>query len=94
MKTLKKVPLELVIVDEYMPKILEMEFGKLYYSKQYEITNHLCVCGCGQQVPLTIRNGEWNLSVINSKLNISPSILLRNGCKSHYIISNGIANII
>ncbi|HQW95208.1 MAG TPA: hypothetical protein PLU58_05370 [Saprospiraceae bacterium] len=38
MKTLHKVPLELVEV-EFIPPRNEMEFGKLYYSKEYKTTN-------------------------------------------------------
>ena len=57
MKTFKKVPLELVEV-EFIPPYKEMEFGKVYYSKEYKITNHLCPCGCGQQTPLPIKKGE------------------------------------
>lgn len=91
MKTLKKVPLTLVEV-EFIPE--EMEFGKVYYSKKYKVSNHLCVCGCGQQTPLPIKEGEWRLEVANEKITISPSILHRGGCQSHYIITNGIANIV
>ena len=91
MKTLHKIPLELIEVD-FIPDI--MEFGKFYYSEKYKISNHLCVCGCGNQVPLPIKNNEWNLSINNSTFSISPSILQRFGCKSHYIITNGVANIV
>lgn len=93
MQTLKKVPLELVNV-EFIPPFKDMEFGKLYYSEEYETSNHLCPCGCGMQTPTPIKQGEWSLSVNNGKATISPSILHRNGCKSHYIITNGVANIV
>lgn len=91
MKTLKKVPLELVEV-EFIPAT--MEPGKFYYSKEYKSSNHLCVCGCGQQAPLPIREGEWTLDIKEKGFTIRPSILHRFECKSHYIISNGIANLI
>lgn len=49
MKTLKKVPIELVEIKEgeFIPH--ELEFGKMYYSKEYSVANHLCLCGCGVQ---------------------------------------------
>lgn len=92
MKTLKKVELELIEV-EFIPN--ELEFGKFYYSEKYQISNHLCVCGCGHQVPLPIKNNEWSLikNDIN-KFSIHPSILQRFDCKTHYIITNSIANIV
>jgi hypothetical protein len=91
MQTLKKVPLE-IVYTEAIPE--NMEFGKIYYSKEYETTNHLCPCGCGQQTPIPVKEGEWNLSINNDKVTISPSVLHRLGCKSHYIITNGVANIV
>ena len=94
MKTIKKVPVELIELaeDEYIPS--EMEFGKLYYSKQYSCLMHLCVCGCGQKTCLTTKAGDWSVFPNNGSVTITPSILQRNGCKSHYIITNGIANIV
>lgn len=93
MKTLNKVPLELVQV-EFIPHVSEMEFGKLYYSEKYKTTNHLCPCGCGAQTPIPVKEGEWNLTINNGKATISPSIFHRSGCQSHYIITNGVANIV
>lgn len=93
MKTFKKVPLELVEV-EFIPPYQEMEFGKVYYSKEYKITNHLCPCGCGKQTPLPIKKGEWGIYFNKDRFTISPSILQRLGCESHYIITNSIANIV
>jgi len=93
MKTLKKVPLELVEV-KFIPPHNEMEFGKLYYSKEYETTNHLCPCGCGMQSPIPVNDVGWHLTINDNKVTISPSILHRMGCQSHYIITNGIANIV
>lgn len=91
MKTLKKVPVELVYV-EFMPDT--MEFGKIYYSEKYHGSNHLCLCGCGQECYLPIMKNEWSLVDDNGKVTITPSILQRFECKSHYIITNGIGNIV
>jgi len=93
MKTLKKVPLKLIEM-EFIPKAEDMEFGVVYYSKKYHVQNHLCVCGCGQQTPFPIKEGEWSIQINEDKFSITPSILKRFGCKSHYVISNSIANII
>lgn len=94
MKTLKKVPIELVELKEgeYLPE--QMEFGKLYYSPEFKGSNHLCLCGCGHPCYLPIKPGEWYLSINNGKPTISPSILQRFDCESHYIITNGIANFV
>lgn len=93
MKTKYKVQLE-IVETEFIPEAEKMEFGKLYYSKEYEGTNHLCPCGCGQQTPIPVKEGEWNLTIKNGKATIRPSILHRLGCKTHYIITDGIANIV
>lgn len=93
MKTLKKVPLKLVEVV-YIPEPDKMEFGMVYYSRRFQVQNHLCVCGCGMQTPFPIHEGEWNLTVEGDKFTVTPSILQLGGCKSHYVITNGVANII
>lgn len=90
MKTLKKVPLELIEVD-YIPS--EMEFGKFYYSKEFDFSNHLCVCGCGHKVPIPIKKGQWKI-VNKIPLSVTPSLQQTFECKTHYIISNGVANIV
>lgn len=91
MKTLKKVPVELIRV-EFIPDVLE--FGKIYYSEEYLTSCHSCLCGCGQQICIPIKPGEWTLTENNGKVSISPSLLQRHGCKSHYIIRNNIANFV
>lgn len=94
MKTLQKVPMELVEV-EFIPKTEELEFGKFYYSKEYNVAVHLCPCGCGMKVPIPIEASEWQIQVLpNGKFNVIPSLLQRFGCKSHYVITNSIARII
>ncbi len=91
MKTLKKVPVELVEV-EFIPEV--MEFGKLYYSNKYKCASHLCLCGCGMKAPIPVKEGHWILNNNNNKLTISPSLQHRFECRSHYIITNGIANFV
>lgn len=91
MRTLKKTPMEMIEVH-FIPS--DMEFGKLYYSKEYEVSNHLCPCGCGAQVPLPIKNGEWNISNIDGKLTVTPSVQHRMYCLSHYVITEGQAIIL
>jgi hypothetical protein len=91
MRTLSKIPVELVECH-FIPE--QMEFGKLYYSREYNTTNHLCLCGCGSQVPLPIKECEWSLVVDNGRVTISPSIQQRFDCFAHYIITNGVGNIV
>lgn len=93
MRTLKKVPLELVPV-EFIPEVKDMEFGKIYYSEKYNCANHLCPCGCGKQTPLPIKEGEWLIAILGDKATITPSIQHRFHCLSHYIITNGVANML
>lgn len=96
MKTLKKVPIELIRMaeNEYLPKKENMEFGKLYYSEYMNNCTHLCLCGCGHECYLPISDDDWNIVIKNNKVTITPSILQRFDCKSHYIITNGIANFV
>ena len=106
MKTIKKVPITPIFI-EYMPDVFED--GMLYISKKYTTAIHLCLCGCGEQVvtPLdkiiteteTIVSGkppgDWLLTEKNGRVSITPSIGCYSfPCKSHYIITNNIANFV
>lgn len=91
MKTIKKVPLDL-IKTEFIPN--EMEFGKFYFSERFGVANMLCPCGCGMKTPFPINKENWVISIIGDKFNINPSIQQRMGCKSHFIIQNGNANLV
>lgn len=73
-----------------MPRV--MEFGKLYHSERFSSMSHLCLCGCGVECYLPIGPEGWTLTVTNGKPTITPSILQRFECKSHYIITHGVAN--
>ncbi len=94
MKTLKKVPVKLVVLKhgEFIPD--NMEPNTIYYSQEFRGSKHLCLCGCGHDCFLPIKQGEWNLENNNGKVTITPSILQRFECKSHYIIKNGVANFV
>ena len=89
MKTLKRIPVRLVRV-EYMPK----DFGEnVIYVSDDGAANHLCLCGCGDKKPFRIHPDEWE--ILNEEpLTITPSLKHTLGCESHYIITNGIANIV
>lgn len=100
MKTLKKVEIEPVYVH-YMPHAIEMEQGKLYISKEFEIAIHLCLCGCGEQTVTPIYKeiaGEKGWELIehdNGKISLTPSIgNFQFPCKSHYIITKNVANFV
>lgn len=94
MKTLKQISIELIQLKEgeYIPD--HMEFGKLYYSPEFKGSNHLCLCGCGHKCYLPIKDKQWTLITNENGISITPSILQRFDCNSHYIITNGIANFV
>jgi hypothetical protein len=66
-----------------------MEQGKIYICEQYHGASHLCLCGCGVESYLRLGEGEWTITDNNGKITITPSILQRFDCKSHYVITNG-----
>jgi hypothetical protein len=95
MKTLKKVPIQLVEIgwDEFIPN--EIEEGKLYYSERYKVAVHKCLCGCGVKAPINIEPDGWTLTKNEEgEVTVTPSLFHRFECKSHYIITNGIANFV
>lgn len=107
MKTLGKIPVTVQLVDELLlpDDIRENTF---YFCKEKMYIQHNCLCGCGTYIALPINcivlDGEnnngtakhcwgWNAEINKGKLTVTPSIL-NHPCEGHYIITNGIANIV
>lgn len=93
MKTLRKIEVKPVYV-KFIPD--ELEKDVIYISHEFEVSIHLCLCGCGNKavLPFGIKNKGWNLIENNDKVSFTPSILNTN-CpnKYHYIITNNVANV-
>lgn len=98
MKTLKKVPVKAENV-EFIPPKEEMKEGIIYISREYKTASHLCLCGCNGLSITPLGFGGWKTSFEDwekeSGLSMFPSIL-NSGleCKSHYIITEGVGNIV
>lgn len=52
-----------------------------------------CPCGCGQRIELPLLaevKPRWNLRVDQrNRPTLSPSVWLRDGCRSHFFVRNG-----
>jgi len=97
MKTLKKVQIEPVFLEGYMTPFSEMEEGKVYISEKYHVSIHKCLCGCGAQTVLPIDPVHgWNLIKSTSgKISFTPSVgNFQMSCRSHYIITDNVANFV
>ena len=92
MKTLRIETIEPIYVN-VIPAKKKMEQGKIYISPNYKISNHLCLCGCGEECVLSHGENGWSISD-DVRITITPSILQKFACKSHYIITNGKANFV
>lgn len=73
---------------EFIPETIEP--GKLYVSHEYATATHLCACGCGQKVVTPLSQHMWDMTEIDGKVTLSPSIL-NTACpfKAHYWIVEG-----
>lgn len=93
MKTIKTV----TIIHNYvkvMPEIEDMDEGVLYVSKEYNTAIHACLCGCRNQVVTPLNANGWKLST-DKGVTMTPSIgSFSLPCKSHYIITKGVANFV
>lgn len=70
----------------------ELEYGVLYVSEKFETANHLCSCGCGNEVPIPISvrkhcDMNWNYGRNGDKVTFSPSLRNKH-CpnEAHYFI--------
>lgn len=72
---------------EFIPPESELILGKLYISKKYETTVHLCAEGCGRKVVLPLTPGRWRLQRNGDAVSLSPSVGNWDlPCRSHYLI--------
>lgn len=75
---------------EYIPK--EKNSGILYISEKFNISIHLCACGCGEQSVLPFNTkGEWKMINNNGLISFTPSVGNFSGEKvyhAHYYITN------
>ena len=77
---------ELVWVED-MPRVLED--GKVYVSIVHTLTEHLCACGCGEEISLRLSPSDWQITYDGETISISPSIgNWQLPCRSHYFIIN------
>jgi hypothetical protein len=93
MKTIKKITIEPVFV-EFIPEVLEE--NKIYISEQYKCAVHTCLCGCGEKTVMPLYSDGWSLIKHNNNtVSFTPSVGNYNfSCKSHYIITNNVANFV
>jgi len=94
MRTIKKVPVTVEHVV-LMPDYETSKENVIYVSREYSCAIHKCLCGCGGKTVTPLTKGEWTLTENEKGVTMTPSILNSGmDCKSHYIITNGIANFV
>jgi len=95
MKTIKKVTIETVFVDE-IPSYIEI--GKVYISEKYGTSKHICLCGCETMVVMPFEIGRsdgrysWGLVKENNGTISFIGSVLQHPCEAHYIITKNVAN--
>lgn len=76
---------------ETIPHLPEMEKDVLYVSMRFATLSHLCPCGCGRLVDVTLGPTTRSLTYDGEFLTLSPSIGVKFPCRSHYsIIRNAV----
>ena len=76
---------------ETIPHLSEMDKGTLYVSMRFATLSHLCPCGCGRLVDVTLNPTTRSLTYDGEYLTLKPSIGVKFPCRSHYsIVRNAI----
>ena len=71
---------------ETIPHLPEMEESTLYVSMRFATLSHLCPCGCGRLVDVTLDPATRSLTYDGEYLTLKPSIGVKFPCRSHYSI--------
>lgn len=72
----------------YMPE--KLEEGILYISLEFGLAIHLCACGCGGKTVTPLGPDWWQLTKVDGKVTLRPSIGNWNGespYHAHYFIT-------
>lgn len=79
-------------VDEIPYKMRSNIIYIVQEGTQAETLSFMCPCGCKQPVYLNLIRDTvpcWTYKIERRKVSIFPSIVRKNGCKSHYCITKG-----
>jgi len=67
----------------------EIEDGILYVSLEYNVTKHLCPCGCGAEIVASLAPARYQLNYDGQTVSLKPSFgNWLHECESHYCIIN------
>lgn len=79
------------VFGETIPHLADMDDRTLYVSMRFATLSHLCPCGCGRLVDVTLDPETRSLTYDGEFLTLRPSIGVKFPCRSHYsIIRNSI----
>lgn len=71
---------------DFIPE--QLDEGILYVSIEYTTVAHLCCCGCGQEVSITLSPTDWRLVFDGKTVSLEPSIGSWSlPCQSHYFVT-------
>lgn len=94
MKTIKQASI-FPVYTEFIPERYKMQVGVIYISREYKTASHLCLCGCQCLTVTPLNENGWTLTDSDGLITMTPSIgNFQFECKSHYIITKGIANFV
>ena len=66
----------------------EIEEDVLYISLEFNVTKHLCPCGCGTEIVASLSPARWQLYYDGETVSLTPSFgNWLQECKSHYYIT-------
>jgi hypothetical protein len=63
--------------------------GTIYWSEEFEMSAHICACGCKDVVMLPIGPVDFSLSLGPQGPTLRPSVGNWGVCDAHYFITNG-----
>lgn len=79
---------------EFMPDCCDMEPGQIYVSDEYKCAKHLCPCGCGEIVVMTLDphvGWTYDYDAASGTISFHPSVGNFNfPCQSHYYIHDNV----
>lgn len=63
--------------------------GIVYWSREYEMSAHVCACGCGDIIYLPVDPANYSIKVSHRGVTLRPSVGNWGVCDAHYLITDG-----
>lgn len=77
------------VIEEVVSFPHSFQPGILYWSKEFEMSAHVCACGCSDVIQLPVDSQNYTIILTPTGPTLRPSVGNWGVCDAHYYITAG-----